>query len=294
MHHPLKYSTKVIQGIHIHCAEAGSNFRDPPVILLHGLIDSHRTWQQIVPKLAESRRILMPDLPGHGLSSRPNASYTLEWYSKIMAQWVVESGFEQVDLVGHSLGGGISQMLLLECRDRIRRIGLIASGGLGREISFLLRLASIPYVVELCGQPFMKHLTTFMCSLPDSRRTPDEIKALSAMNAQKGTARAFARTVRDLMNLGGQRYTFYQRSHEVSSLPAIRVFWGEKDSIIPAKHGRFFSNKVDGVKFISFAKSGHSPHHQEPTNVASALCEFLNEPQYQPHETETLAQGFGS
>ena len=293
MHHQLKYSSKLIQGIHIHCAEAGSNFKDPPVVLLHGLIDSHRTWQQIVPKLAEHRRLLMPDLPGHGLSSRPDASYTLEWYSKIMAQWLVESDLDQVDIVGHSLGGGISQMLLLECRNRIRRIGLISSGGLGREISLLLRLASIPYVVEYCGQPFMKPLTNLMCLLPNSGRTLKESRVLSSMNGQKGSARAFARTVRDLMNLGGQRYTFYQRSHEIPDLPKIRVFWGEKDSIIPAKHGRFFSDKVEGVKFISFAKSGHSPHHQEPTNVARALCEFLNEPQYQAHTTEKFANGFG-
>ena len=270
------YSSRVIQGIRISCAETGTDTKEPPIILLHGLIDSHVTWHKITPKLSKQRRILIPDLPGHGLSDRADASYTLEWYSEIIAQWLIESEIELADFVGHSLGGGISQMLLLRCPERIRRIALIASGGLGKEISFLLRLASIPYVVEHLGQPFMKIATNLICSLGDTGRTREEIRILCAMNGQKGSARVFARTVRDLMNLSGQRYTFYQRSHEIENLPPMRVFWGEEDSIIPMNHGRIFSSCVEGTTLVSFTDCGHSPHHQQPKLLAKALNEFLN------------------
>jgi pimeloyl-ACP methyl ester carboxylesterase len=167
-------------------------------------------------------------------------------------------------------------MLLLKCPERIRRIALIASGGLGKEISFLLRLASIPYVVEYLGQPFMEIVTKLICSLGDTGRTREEIRILCAMNGQKGSARVFARSVRDLMNLSGQRYTFYQRSHEISSLPPMRVFWGEEDSIIPMKHGKVFSRSIEGTRLVSFTDCGHSPHHQQPKLLAEALNEFLN------------------
>ena len=271
-----RYSSRVVQGIRIHYAEVGTDTKQPPIILLHGLIDSHITWHKIVPKLAANRRLLMPDLPGHGLSERPDASYTLEWYSKIIAQWIIESDISLADFVGHSLGGGISQMLLLNCRERIRRIALVASGGLGREISPILRLASIPFVVEHFGQPFMKLGTRLFCSIGNTGRTPEEVRVLCSMNGQKGSAMVFARTVRDLMNLRGQRHTFYQRSQEVPTLPPISVFWGESDAIIPMKHGKIFSKKVGGISFVSFTDCGHSPQHERPLCLADALHQFLS------------------
>ena len=64
-------------------------------------------------------------------------------------------------MVGHSFGGGVAQMMLLQCPERIRRMVLVSSGGLGREIAWSLRLASIPFVVEHLGQPFMRLGTRF-------------------------------------------------------------------------------------------------------------------------------------
>src|ERR1035438_4849589 len=72
-----------------------------------------------------------------------------------MAKWLEAAGVETCDLAGHSFGGGVAQAMLLECPERIRRLALIASGGLGREVGWLLRLASLPRVGERFGQPFM-------------------------------------------------------------------------------------------------------------------------------------------
>src|SRR4051794_6807641 len=63
-----------------------------PLILLHGLGDSHRTWRRVAPQLSSRFRLLMPDLPGHGLSGRPDAPYTLEWYAETMARWMDDIG----------------------------------------------------------------------------------------------------------------------------------------------------------------------------------------------------------
>ena len=48
-----------------------------PLLLVHGFQESNRTWRRVAPRLAESFHVLMPDLPGHGLSGRPDAPYTL-------------------------------------------------------------------------------------------------------------------------------------------------------------------------------------------------------------------------
>jgi pimeloyl-ACP methyl ester carboxylesterase len=96
-------------------------------VLLHGLSDSYSSWMHLVPWLAQDRRVLVPDLPGHGLSARPDASYELKWYAHMMARWLESRGLESVDVVGHSFGGGVALMMLPECRRRIRRLILVSS-----------------------------------------------------------------------------------------------------------------------------------------------------------------------
>src|ERR1700722_248144 len=149
----LRRSFAHVHGLDLHWAELGEG---RPLALLPGRSDSHRTWLDVVPELARSHRVLLLDLAGHGLSERPDASYALDWHAKIVGGWLEALGLEDVDLVGHSFGGGVALwMMLLEHRARIRKLALVSAGGLGRGVSFLLRLASVPLVVERFGQPFM-------------------------------------------------------------------------------------------------------------------------------------------
>ena len=130
----LRHEQAVIDGVRVHWAELGAESHHVPLVLIHGLYDCHRTWKYVAPELARDRRVIMPDLPGHGLSERPDVTYALDWYARITAGWLERLRLEQVDIVAHSFGGGVAQMLLLECSQRIRRLVLVASGGLGREI----------------------------------------------------------------------------------------------------------------------------------------------------------------
>lgn len=198
-----------VEGCRLHWVDRGGiDPGGPPLVLLHGLSDSYSSWMHLVPRLARNRRVLIADLPGHGLSARPDASYELQWYAHLMARWLESRGLESVDLVGHSFGGGVALMMLPECRQRIRRLILVSSGGLGREVSFLLRLASIPYLVERFGQPFMGPATTLGLMATGGAFSRKDRAMRSAMNARDGSARAFARTVRDIIDWRGQRRSF--------------------------------------------------------------------------------------
>jgi hypothetical protein len=67
------------------------------------------------------------------------------------------------------------------------------------------------------------------------------------MNARSGSARAFARTVHGIIDWRGQRQTFFQRASEIARLPSIAVFWGGRDSIIPASHAQALAECLEGV-----------------------------------------------
>jgi pimeloyl-ACP methyl ester carboxylesterase len=270
-------NTAEVQGTEIHWLQLGKRSSAPPVILLHGLNDCSQTWLHIAEVLAHDRQVLVPDLPGHGFSSRPDASYTLDWYAWTISEWLKSLDIPQADIMGHSFGGGIAQVMLLLCRERIRRLILVSSGGLGREISVFMRLASVPLLVEKLGQPFMGIGTTIALHLARDGRKRSDIAILSRMNSRQGSARAFSRTVRDIINWRGQRRVYSDRVHEISDLPPILLLWGKGDSIIPARHATHFTSRVSNVRIFVFDGCGHYPHFQKRDLFLTKVVEFLND-----------------
>ncbi|MFM2418223.1 MAG: hypothetical protein RL385_2946 [Pseudomonadota bacterium] len=276
----LEHHYAVIEGVTLHWAAMGpaSRLRNarPPLVLLHGIADSHLSFHPVAQALARDRRVLMPDLPGCGLSGRPDASYALDWVAHIIACWLGVLGEPQVDIVGHSYGGGVLQMLLLECPERIRRAVLVDAGGLGRGVGFWLRLGSLPRVVELWGQPFMAFGTRRSLGHGEGGAGHPDVAALARMNALPGTARAFSRMVRDVIDWRGQTRMFDQRAGEIREFPALAVFWGEDDKLIPVAQGRAFAARMRGVSFRAFPRAGHYVHRDAPAAFVAALLSFLD------------------
>jgi pimeloyl-ACP methyl ester carboxylesterase len=258
--------------VSLHWTEAGEG---PPVLLLHGLNDSHRTWREIWPRLS-GRRILMLDLPGHGMSSRPDAPYTLDWNATQVARWIEQMDLRELDVVGHSYGGGVAQWLLLKCRARIRRLGLLSSGGLGREVYPWLRLASMPFVIEAFGQRWMGPVAGFAMARATSSDAKAEIDLLASYLRQPGSARAFSRTVRDVIRWRGQTRNLFDRIADVAELPPMRLFWGARDSILPVSQATATAALLENCEVVRFENCGHFVHWEEPEGFASALRAFLD------------------
>jgi pimeloyl-ACP methyl ester carboxylesterase len=253
-----------------------------PLVLLHWLNDSHRTWRRVLPELARTRRVLMPDLPGCGLSGRPDACYSLDWQARVMNAWLDQLGIDSADLVGHSYGGGVAQYMLLFNAARIRRLALVASGGLGRQVAFELRLASIPRVVELFGQPFMGPIAARALRAVGGVIGDEEARWVTEVNCRPGTARAFARTVRDVIDWRGQRRNFLDRASEVHTFPPVALFWGTKDRVIPHAHAYSTLATMKGAQLTTFEGCGHFPHHQCPESFVRALQQILDDPHASP------------
>ena len=260
--------------VDLHWAELGSG---PPLVLLHGLCDSHRTWFPVAPLLAQKRRVLMLDLAGHGESARPDASYTLDWHANMSVPGS-ELGLDEVDLVGHSFGGGVAQWLLLEHRKRVRRLGLESAGGLGREVGPALRWASFPFFVEAFGQPFMSFGTTRALNAAGGAFSDEEIAILAGYNARPGTARAFSRSVRDVINGWGQHRHFLDRAHEVPVVAAHRGLLGRGRHADSHRARVEAASLIEGATFTRFPGVGHFPHRQVPAAFADALEAFLDAP----------------
>ena len=256
-----------------------------PLVLIHGFQQSHRTWRRVAPLLAKDFRLLMPDLPGHGVSGRPDVPYTLTWYAVTLSAWMDAVGVPRAHVCGHSFGGGIAQWMLLEQRRKVNRLALVAPGGLGREAGMGLRLATLPVLgralapfVIRYGLPFaMRHApATF------GHMEPAEVARAAATNRIPGTDRAFQRSVNGVINVAGQYVRTMDRVGEVTSLPPIALFWGERDPIIPLRHGREAFRGFAGVSLTTYPESGHFPHLDVPARFARDLGAFLHDPERRP------------
>jgi len=256
----------------LHWTEVGQG---PAVLLLHGLNDSHRTWREIWPRLP-GRRILILDLPGHGMSSRPDAPYTLDWNATQVARLVERLDLRNLDVVGHSYGGGVAQWLLLKCRSRIRRLALLSSGGLGREVYPWLKLASVPFLIEAFGQRWMAPIAGFALARATTSDARAEIALLASYLRQPGSARAFSRTVRDVIRWRGQTRNLFDRIAEIAELPPMRLFWGARDTVLPISQGTATAALLENCELIRFEDRGHFVHWEDPEGFASALRAFLD------------------
>ncbi len=125
--------------LHGHRTEYREVGDGPPVVLIHGMINSSRHWERVALALAEDYRVIAPDLIGHGDSATPRGDYSIGAHAASIRDLLTTIGVERASIVGHSLGGGVAMQFFYQFPQRTERLALISSGGLGREVSPLLR-----------------------------------------------------------------------------------------------------------------------------------------------------------
>src|ERR1044072_2138370 len=116
----------------------------PPVVLIHGMVNSSRHWENVALQLADRYTVVAPDLLGHGDSASVRGDYSLGAHACSIRDLLTTSGIDRTTVVGHSLGGGIAMQFFYQFPQRVERLGLISSGGLGHEVSPMLRGAALP------------------------------------------------------------------------------------------------------------------------------------------------------
>ena len=135
----MRYVT--IHGYRRAYVKAGSG---PALLLIHGIGDSSDTWRPVVEQLAEHYTVIAPDLLGHGRSEKPRADYSVAGFANGMRDLLSVLEVDRATVVGHSLGGGVAAQFAYQFPDRCERLVLVGSGGVGRTVSPLLRVAAVP------------------------------------------------------------------------------------------------------------------------------------------------------
>src|SRR5689334_10146771 len=108
------------------------------------MLNSSSHWHAVARSLAAEHTVIAPDLIGHGDSATPRGDYSLGAHAATIRDLLAAIGIERASIVGHSLGGGVAMVYFWMFPQRTERLALVSSGGLGQEVSPLLRAAAVP------------------------------------------------------------------------------------------------------------------------------------------------------
>ncbi|MFC5906012.1 alpha/beta fold hydrolase [Streptacidiphilus monticola] len=294
----VRLRTRVVHGYRRAFRMAG---RGSAVLLIHGIGDSSSTWSPVIPGLARHHRVIAPDLLGHGASDRPRADYSVGAYANGMRDLLSVLGIERATLVGHSLGGAVAMQFAYQFPERCERLVLVATGGVGREVTPLLRAASLPgaeLVLTALGLPtarFQMQLLTKALQLLDTGLGVDAEDLLRVVDAlPDASARsAFIRTLRAVVDWRGQVGTLLDRCYLTQGMPTMLV-WGERDQVIPSVHAGIAHVSMPGSRLELFEDAGHFPFHSDPQRFIRTLRDFIatTEPAgFAPEEWRSMLRG---
>jgi pimeloyl-ACP methyl ester carboxylesterase len=276
----MRTKTVMLHGRRVAYAEAGSG---PVLLLIHGMGGTLENWQVVIELLAREHTVIAPDLPGHGSSAPGAGDYSIGALAAGLRDLLVALGHDRATLVGHSLGGGIAMQFAYQFPEVAERMVLVSSGGLGSEVSRVLRAAALPganlFIAataapgRVAGSAIARGLGAVgLQPKPDLA----EVGRAYASLADPEHREAFLATLRSVVGTGGQRVNAADRLYLTEGVPVL-IIWGERDPIIPVRHGEDACRAMPGSRLEIFDGAGHMPQLEEPGRFVAVVSRFLSE-----------------
>ena len=254
----------------------------PPVVLIHGMVNSSRHWEDVALRLADDHTVIAPDLIGHGDSATPRGDYSLGAHAAVIRDLLAVIGIDRATVVGHSLGGGVAMQFFYQFPQRVERLALVSSGGLGHEVSPLLRGAALPGASLLLRAVAHRRILDALWEAGERMRARGSgrgvylqaiVRALRPLE-RHGARTAFLQTLRSVIDVHGQRVSARDRLYLLGGFPTL-IVWGERDRTIPVQHGHDAHDLIPGSRFETLPRAAHFPHLEDPDGLAEVLRDFI-------------------
>lgn len=255
----------------------------PPVVLLHGFGSwAEALWLPTIEALRDRFTVIAPDMVGFGRSSKPHPRYfdvadPLLPLSKSLLAGLDAMSVRKATLIGISLGGGVALRTALDAPDRVDRLALISSMGLGRSIHYAYKALASPWLGPRLAQPDRERIRRLWLALVDDPTviTDELIEENYRLLEQPGASEVLL-AARHGVNLIGQRLRFTER---LPFLPHdTLVMWGRNDRVFPVRHAERASRLIPRCQLDILEACGHVPPLERPADFTRALGAWLTRP----------------
>jgi len=249
------------------------------IILIHGIGGSVEAWTPNINVLAQHHRVYAIDLVGFGRSDKPSMPYSFSYMARFVNDFIQAQHIDRATVIGHSLGGGVSLQFTIQFPDRVEKLVLVSSGGLGRELNLLLRLATLPVIGELLTRPSRKRTAQFLkeCIHDPALVTDDLVELFYQMAVLPGAQKSFLATLRADVNLRGLRADAMRSiQHDLATITApTLIVWGQQDRIVPVAHAHAAERRIPNAELRILDPCGHMPQFERAEEFNALVLGFL-------------------
>jgi pimeloyl-ACP methyl ester carboxylesterase len=268
--------------LRIHCLMAGQTGA-PPVLLLHGggYDSASLSYKQSIGPISQNHGVFAPDWPGYGESDKPKMSYTTEYYVDFLSQLMDALGLEKASLVGISMGGAISLGFSLQSPQRVEKLVLVDSHGLGnevpgRKISYVM--VRLPLLNKLMWAILGRSRRMMKWSLRTVFHDPQAVTSSLVdevfQEAKKpGVGDAWRSWQRSEIGWSSLHTNFVDKLHTLA-VPTL-ILHGAEDTYVPVSWARRAHTLIKDSELCIFPQCGHWLTREKPTEFNHAALEFL-------------------
>jgi pimeloyl-ACP methyl ester carboxylesterase len=246
-----------------------------PVVLVHGFSVPYFIWDPTFKFLTESGfRVLRYDLFGRGFSDRPKVRYDIDLFCKQLRELLDTLGFEQINLMGLSMGGPITASFTVRYPQTVQKLVLVDPAG-ARPVTVprLLKALTTPGFGELAlglfGRGFL------LKDVKSDFYKPAHVRAFAEKYMIQMKYKGFMRALLSTMRVGmlGDFSSAYRKIGELGT--PTQLFWGKNDRTVPFSHSDDLRAAIPQAQFHAFENCGHIPHYEKPEEANPLLLEFL-------------------
>jgi len=252
----------------------------PPVLLIHGFGGSMWQWEHQQSALATRFRVITPDLPGSGLSDKPDIAYTPDEMLHFLTEFLDALRIPQASLVGNSMGAGLAIGMALDHPDRVSKLVLIS--GLPPRVMDHLANPSIKRALTAGTPSWLVSFGNFLFGGLMVDRILKEIVydhtlLTPAILERSNRNRQRPGLIKPLMTVGDNLPAWEERyAPRIGTITQpTMILWGEEDRVFPIKAGKLLHELIPKSAFTAIPRAGHIPQWEQPEPVNAYLRSFL-------------------
>jgi pimeloyl-ACP methyl ester carboxylesterase len=239
--------------------------------MLHGFGGNKDNWPRFAKYFTPNYRVIIPDLPGFGDSSKPqDAKYNIMSQVERLNLFVKELKLTKFNIVGNSMGGSIAGNYAVEYPDMVKTLALFDSAGVvtpvKSERALLLEKGINPLVAK--DEKGYDRLLEIVFNKPP--KLPSVIKKYLAKQAMKD-APLNEKIYNEISNTD---ITALEGKLNKITSPTL-IVWGDSDKVIDVSSVRIFKKNIKGSKSAIIKECGHLPMMEKPQETASIYEDFL-------------------
>ena len=228
-----------------------------PVLLIHGsTITGEIDWGRLAPRLAAEYKVYVPDCRGHGRSSNPQGGYSFKQMAADVAAFVRATGHQRMHVIGHSNGGNVALVELVEQADLVPSAVLQAANA---------------YVTDYLRErePVVLQPDYFAAYHPQD--VAEMIEAHAGLHGPDYWRELLVLTMREIIAEPN-----YSRAELAQVNKPVLVIMGAQDQVnAPDRHAQFIAENIPAAELWIPAGVGHNVHTEIPEEWLARVLGFL-------------------